>query len=234
MGLLILKHLWYTIGVFLCLNIMLKLQFIFCLFFCVIGVFAQKYSNTPKDSIFNQVSDRYFEDQLYLRLTYNMIVVKQSSQIKNEPTYGVGFGIMKDVPMNKQRNFGMGIGLGYAYQRYRTNVFSKKHLTIEQIGFHELQLPIQLRWRTSTPDKYKFWRVYTGVQCTYLLGSNLGASVQKAVNPFQISGVLTLGHGFFNVHLRYDFLSLFKKDAYTSSKYLNAHFFQIGFSLFGL
>ncbi|WHT40321.1 outer membrane beta-barrel protein [Myroides sp. mNGS23_01] len=39
-----------------------------------------------------------------------------------------------------------------------------------------LDLPIELRWRTSTPESHKFWRTYVGFKASYVLGSRLKTS----------------------------------------------------------
>ena len=35
----------------------------------------------------------------------------------------------------------------------------------------KIEFPLEVRWRTSTPTSYKFWRVYFGVKTSYLLRS---------------------------------------------------------------
>ena len=34
-----------------------------------------------------------------------------------------------------------------------------------------LEIPLEIRWRTSTASTYKFWRVYLGLKTSFLLNS---------------------------------------------------------------
>ena len=40
-----------------------------------------------------------------------------------------------------------------------------------KIETHLLELPIEFRWRESTPENYKFWRLYAGVKFGYAFAS---------------------------------------------------------------
>ena len=45
--------------------------------------------------------------------------------------------------------------------------FNKNQLTL-----HYLDVPIEIRWRTSTPSDHQFWRIYTGIKLSYLVSDS--------------------------------------------------------------
>lgn len=217
-----------------------SLAFWACLFwgFC----FAQEVNFAKQDSLLNSEPARYFEDQLYLNISYNALQGKGKAKdlIKSITAYGISFGIIKDMPINKRRNFGLGLGLGYGYQNYRSNVFNPDFLAQKQtakitpITLHELQVPLQIRWRTSSAVKYSFWRVYAGVQMNYLFTGGLSDLESALVAPLQWGAILSIGHSFFNMHLRYDFTSFFKGGASANSNNLQINALQVGLVFYGL
>ena len=78
----------------------------------------------------------------------------------------------------------MGAGLGFALSSTNSNLmfdedsFLENATVIDPGSFKKnkwnvskLELPIEIRWRTSTAEIYKFWRVYLGFKTSYLLSS---------------------------------------------------------------
>ena len=88
------------------------------------------------DSTF--VDDKYLEDQIYFGLTYIQLLNLPDQISQSGFSYGLAGGFIKDFPLNKRRNFGLGVGLGYGFNNYYFNDFhfngskrcSKKHKTI--------------------------------------------------------------------------------------------------------
>ena len=73
----------------------------------------------------------------------------------------------------------MGLGVGYAYNTYIQNIVVTQEMGISRFAVetsydnntyrtHSIEVPIEFRWRTSTLEKYKFWRVYGGVTLGYV------------------------------------------------------------------
>ena len=153
---------------------MKKIGFIFILFttFC----FSQS-----KDSIGN----KYLEDQIYIGITYNTFnsLPKGAGIEQNGFSNGISLGFIKDLPINEQRNFGFGIGLGYGRNTYFQNIQiteenNKTEFDIvsnfkrNKFSLYSLEVPIEIRWRGSTITEYKFWRIYTGLKLAYVFASN--------------------------------------------------------------
>ncbi len=205
-----------------------SLQLIFLLCFMV-NVRAQE--NTA-------VNDpNYLEDQLYFSLTYNILKNKPPQITQNGFSGGVSFGFIKDLPINKERNFGFGLGLGFIYNVYIQNlkitediqgtVFSvAQDFKTNRFTTGSLEIPIEIRWRNSTPEKYKFWRVYGGFKLSYSLfsKSEFVASNQKEIakniaeyNKVQYGIILATGYNNWNLYMYYSLKSFFKESQLNSN-----------------
>ncbi|PCJ97979.1 MAG: hypothetical protein COA50_03345 [Flavobacteriaceae bacterium] len=125
----------------------------------------------------------YLEDQFYVGITYNFLLDKPADATQRSLSYGLQFGYIKDIPLNVNRNIGLGIGLGYAVNSYYTNILGSDtangiaYTILEssdvykrnKIETHLVEAPIEFRWRTSNTTEYKFWRIYTGMKFGYVL-----------------------------------------------------------------
>lgn len=132
-------------------------------------------TNIPEDK-------EYREDQFYFNITYNLLRNTPSGTKLRGLTGGFGFGYIRDMPINERRNISIGLGAGFAYNRYGQNVFigedqneasifsvlnDNTSFDINRFTAATLEVPLEFRWRTSTTKKYKFWRIYTGVRVGY-------------------------------------------------------------------
>ena len=186
----------------------------------------------------SEVEDlKYLEDQFYLGITYNLILNKPEGVNQSNFSYGLQGGIIKDIPLNSGRNVGIGIGLGYAYNSYYTNLFVNEtdtgfEYTIldsdvsykrNKLDTHVIELPIEFRWRTSTPSDYKFWRVYAGMKLGYIVGSRskFVSNTEKIsfyntdTRNFRYGVMLNFGYSTFNVHVYYALSNLFNDNVTT-------------------
>ncbi len=192
------------------------LQFLFACFFST-ALFAQ-------DSLSIQQS-KYLEDQFYIGLTYNLLLNKPESVTQQNLSYGLQLGFIKDIPLNKERNFGVGVGLGYAVNSYYSNLqaiqtddgivysvidedFEYKRNKIET---HLIEMPLEIRWRNSTATEHRFWRIYTGFKLGYIVGtrSKLVTDTSKDsfynrdTENFRYGLMLNVGYNTFNIHIYY-------------------------------
>ena len=177
-------------------------------------------------------SETYLEDQFYIGVTYNSLYKLPKGIGQNGFSNGIFFGYIKDLPINKKGDFGLGIGLGYGRNTYFQDlkIEETNGATIfEAVGsfdrnkfsFHTIELPIEIRWRTSTATKYKFWRIYTGVKMGYVFASNAKLKKDGVIRVKGIKEVqklqygLTLGAGFgtWNLNVYYGLNDIFSSDA---------------------
>ena len=186
---------------------------------------------TAQDSLATKES-AYLEDQFYIGLTYNLLLNKPESVTQQNLSYGLQAGFIKDIPLNKERNFAVGIGLGYAVNSYYNNIqaiqtangisyrvfddqFSYKRNKIET---HLIEMPLEIRWRNSTATEHRFWRIYTGFKLGYIVGTRSKLVTESFkdsfYNPdtenFRYGLLLNVGYNTFNFHLYYSLNDFFE------------------------
>ncbi len=183
------------------------------------------------------VDSLYREDQIYIGLTYNVLANKPAGVDNRDFSGGVHFGVLRDMPINKRRNIAVAAGLGYAFNSYGHNLFVGKaesgegvfivlneDYTYDKNRFitHELELPVELRWRTSTPETYRFWRVYGGIKFSYLFhftsvfgqkGNTIRNSDIEELNRLRYTTFLNFGYNTFNFQVQYNLNGFLNDDA---------------------
>ena len=175
--------------------------------------------------------EKYLEDQFYLGITYNILLDKPPGVSQRSLSYGLIGGFIKDLPLNAERNIGLGIGIGYGLNSYYTNLRATETedgIEYEIIGpqtsykrskieTHVLEVPLEFRWRNSDSISHKFWRVYTGVKLGYVFyaRSKYVSDIENIsfqnddVREFQYGLTLSFGYNTFNFHAYYSLQELF-------------------------
>ncbi|AGC76141.1 outer membrane protein with beta-barrel domain [Nonlabens dokdonensis] len=216
---------------------------------------AQK-SEFPDNAIPNVVDSLYREDQFYIGLSFNLVTNQPSSYSQNGFSGGLHAGFIRDMPINKRRNLAIGVGLGVSTNTYNSNLFIGQDANGESIysildgdidvdrnrfNTNLVEMPIQLRWRTSTPTEYTFWRIYTGIKLSYIYhykatfkNESLNASQTNIpeVNRFQYAATLSLGHGSFNAFVQYNLNTLFNEDALIDLEQVNLQPIKFGIEFY--
>ena len=199
----------------------LTLTFLFVATVC----FAQK-----KTIDFEAIDSLYREDQFYLNLSFINLQKEPSSvsQIKISPQ--IGFGFLRDMPVNKNRTVSVALGLGYNIAILNHNLFidnSNEKVTYSSINqefdrnklsLHYIDVPLELRWRTSTPETHVFWRIYTGFKVSYLVydqykfkgETTIKSSKNNDLNQFQYGAYLSTGWNTWNFYVYYGLNPLFQ------------------------
>ena len=184
------------------------------------------------------VHSNYLEDQFYIGITYNLLLERPGTVTQNSFSNGIQLGYIKDVPLNTRRNIGFGLGLGYAINSYYTNLRALESesgdLTYEviassvsyrrnKIETHLIEVPVEFRWRTSTADTYKFWRIYTGIKLGYVF-ANASKYIEsdrkdKFFNPdirqFQYGVYMSFGYNTWNFYANYQLSSILEEGILT-------------------
>lgn len=224
------------------------------LFFSLFGV-AWCYS---QENTFKEVDSLYKEDQFYAGVTYNLTGNKPQNLSQSGFSLGFHLGFIKDMPINKARNVAIGIGLGYSANSFNQNLLINKDNTnnfsysiIEnsnsfsknKFSNHLIELPIEFRWRSSTPTDYNFWRIYTGFKFGYVLThttkykGELGSfkySNNSDFNKLQYGLTLSAGYNTWNVYLYYGLNPIFSKDAKINGNTIDINAFKIGLMFYVL
>lgn len=209
---------------------------------------AQEGDNFP-----NIVDSLYREDQVYFGITYNIVTGSPSGIQSSQFSGGFHAGVIRDFPLNEQRNIAIGLGLGWSIDTYGHNLFIGKELDSDNTQFlvldrnridfdanrfttQSIDLPIQFRWRTSTPDSHRFWRVYTGLRPSYAYffrskfeqhGETYKESDVPEFERLRLGATFTFGYNTFNFHFYYS-LNSFLKDAYVNEENIDLRTFQVG------
>jgi hypothetical protein len=215
-------------------------------FFASISLFAQK-----EEIDFDAVDSLYREDQFNLKFTYNSLIKTPDGFSQNKFSSGFGIGFLRDMPLNKERTFAIAAGLGYSVSVYNHNLVIKTvdgNNTYEIIGddvvyskdklsLHFIDLPIEFRWRTSTPESHKFWRIYTGFKFSYLLydrykfvseAETIKTSGNNDLNKIQYGVYTAVGWNTWNIYAYYGFNPLFKSSAKINNQSIEMSTLNIG------
>ncbi|HNP33057.1 MAG TPA: porin family protein [Flavobacterium sp.] len=204
-------------------------------FFTTLVIYAQE--KVIKDEInFDAIDSLYREDQFYFNITYNALQHRPDGINQNKLSPGMALGFLRDMPINKKRTVAIATGLGYSLAIYNQNlaiynsggtntyqvIDPENPYSKNKLSFHYVDLPIEFRWRNSTPESHIFWRVYSGVKLSYLFYdqyksvSSLGTIKQsnnKDFNQFQYGIYLAVGWNTWNFYAYYGLNPMFKSSA---------------------
>ena len=207
--------------------------FLICfLFLSVLNVFSQE-NITAQDTVILKVDSLYREDQFYFAVTYNTLIKKPIGVSQSKFSSGLSTGFLRDMPINKKRTVAIAAGMGFSYNNYNQNLaISSPNGTSEytiidsdivydknKFSLLSVDVPLEFRWRTSTYESHKFWRIYGGFKVSYLLydrsifNSADGKVVitgNKDFNKFQYGAYISSGYNTINLYAFYGLNSLFK------------------------
>jgi hypothetical protein len=206
--------------------------------------FSQEDSTKEVDSL-------YKEDQFYIGVTYNLLGNKPSDLSQSGFSTGLHFGFIKDMPLNESRDVAIGIGLGYSMNSFNQNMQINKEsngsysYTIldgntyskNKFSSHLIELPIEFRWRTSTPTEYRFWRIYTGFKLGYAIVNtskfegDSGSFKYKNINDFnnlEYGLTLSTGYNTWSIYLYYGLNPIFSNNAVLDGKKMDTNAIKVG------
>jgi len=191
------------------------------------------YSQSVPD--FEAIDSLYREDQFYFSTTYNIFSKKPFGVSQNSFSVGLTAGFLRDFPINKNRTVAIAPGLGFSYNNYKQNLVISEiantrnysliaadvALDKNKLSFLSVDVPLEIRWRTSTFDSHKFWRIYSGLKASYVLLSrskyiadngNYTVVNNPDINKFQYGVYISAGYNTWNLYTYYGLNSLFNKD----------------------
>ena len=129
-----------------------------------------------------KIDSLYREDQFYFSVTYNLLMNGPTGLKQDKFSAGVSLGFLRDMPINKARTYAIAAGLGLSYQNFYENLTISKgpngeliygvndsgQFVSNRFKQYSVDVPIEFRWRNSTFESYKFWRIYSGVKLSYV------------------------------------------------------------------
>lgn len=202
------------------------------------------------------VDSKYREDQFYISVTYNLLNDLPDGLAQSGFSSGIHLGFIRDMPINKERNFAIGIGLGISSNSYNQNMIiveengtfnysiideSETSFTKNKFTTYLVEIPLELRWRTSSSEEYKFWRIYPGFKFGYLLANtskyigspkDIKHSKNDDFNTIQYGLTLSAGYDTWNIHFYYALNSIFNGDAKLNGKSIDVSAIKIGLNFY--
>jgi hypothetical protein len=198
----------------------------------VFNVFSQQDTIAEKVPEI-KIDSLYREDQFYFGLTFNTLQNKLAGMSQNKLSTGFSAGFLRDMPVNKKRTIAIASGIGFTYNNYNQNLAISKEggvpaytIITNSADFNKnkfsqvlIDVPLEFRWRTSTYESYKFWRIYGGVKLSYLVydrsvfSNDQGKVVvtgNKDFNKLLYGAYISSGYNTINVYMYYGLNSLFK------------------------
>ena len=221
------------------LKILIRKKFFF--------LFSLLFLNQLSFTQSNENIEDYREDQFYFGSSY-FIQTQPLDEFKQNGFSGnFQFGFIRDFPLNDSSTKAIGIGFGYERNFFTSNiqpiqsdnninyriVISRFLESKNKISFSSLVIPLEYRWRRSSIDQYKFWRIYSGFKLkkNFPLYSNpsYGSEITiDDVEDWTTSIYINAGYNTWNISLEYDLNPLLKNKKTTNGENLNISFFRLG------
>lgn len=219
------------------------------LFIVVLPVFSQENARTeniPKV----KVDSLYREDQFYFGFILNTLQNKSVGLTQDKFSAGFSAGFLRDFPINKKRTIAIAPGIGFSYNNYNQNLKIEESNQITTYAIINpntsynknrfsqflVDVPIEFRWRSSTYESHKFWRIYGGFKMSYLLFdksvyedalSKIVVTNNKDFTKFLYGAHLSAGYNSINVYAYYGLNSLFQS-AKTKTESIDMNSFNVG------
>lgn len=231
------------------------LALFFCIFNSVLLLAQDSYERLDLSS----TDSLYREDQLYFGFHINLMDNLPDAVRQSGLSGGISAGFIRDMPINKRRNLALGLGLGFSGNTYGHNLFVGKDengngvfiplnredfsYTSNRFSTYVAEIPFQFRWRTSTPEKSSFYRIYAGFTLGYLYyfkstlqtteGSSSIASIPE-LNRWRTGIHLSIGSNFVNFHVQYNFNALFDAQLTNTNDDVGIEIIKFGFIFYML
>ena len=221
------------------LKILIRKKFFF--------LFSLLFLNQLSFTQSNKSKEDYREDQFFFGSSY-FIQTQPIDEFKQNGFSGnFQFGFIRDFPLNDSSTKAIGIGFGFERNFFTSNiqpvesdsnidyriVVSRFLESKNKISFSSLVIPLEYRWRTSSLDQYKFWRIYSGFKLkkNFPIYSNpsYGSEITiDDVEDWTTSIYINAGYNTWNISLEYDLNPLLKNKKTTNGENLNISFFRLG------
>ena len=220
----------------------------------ILSLFALTGTGAQNDSISDQTHTHYREDQFYVGINYNLLGNNTQDISQNGFSFGFQTGFLRDMPINEAGTMAVALGLGYSANSVNQNmlisdldgvnnytIVSNTAFTKNRFSFHLVEVPLELRWRTSAPDVYKFWRIYAGLKVGYVLSTSAKhegdiGSVKinelRDIRRWQYGLTLSVGYNTMNLHAYYGLHKLFNSSATLNGESLNVRLIRLGLTIY--
>ena len=180
----------------------------------------------------DSLSTKYREDQFYISFGLQLQQENISGFKQNGFSNNFQVGFIRDIPLSSNGRTAIGLGLGYGYSRLSSNLdldsesenptFSIKENEENRQTYSSLMVPLSFRFRTSTPDRTDFWRVYCGVKYMLNFAENYNPFFGKSLRSEFIrknnaAVFLSMGYNTWNIFFEYDLNSIYDSNVKLSN-----------------
>ncbi|MFV0565537.1 MAG: porin family protein [Flavobacteriaceae bacterium] len=212
--------------------------------------FSQEEEKAPLSTVIDSL---YREDQMYIGFTYNILGNQPKDLSQSGFSSGLHLGFIRDMPINKNRNVALGLGLGFSGNSFSHNLLIENDnyaLLKEGEGYSKnklsrylIEVPFEFRWRTSTPTSYNFWRIYTGFKVGYLFHNTVKYSGDqgsykitnfKGFNDLQYGITLNAGYSTWNLSLYYGLNPIFSSSETLNGNVMDLNTIKVGLMFYVL
>ena len=190
------------------------------------------FTLAAQTGLITELDSLYREDQFYVSVTYNTLINLPKNVSQNSFSPGLHLGFIRDFPLNKRRNIALALGLGYSFNSYNHNIrisesnpsiytiINNSNFVKNNFSLHLLEVPFEFRWRTSSIESYKFWRIYTGFKLGYIVGSksvyndgleSINMKNLTDLNKLQYGITMSVGYNTWNGFIYYDLNPVFNE-----------------------
>ena len=195
-------------------------------------LFAMPFIGLSQNSSVVPIDALYREDQIYFGTTYNMLIDTPEGYTQTDFSPGFKAGFIRDFPINKLRDIAFGLGFGYALNTSAQNLkitptvngsfeyefLSGQNYQKNRFLYQAIEIPFEFRWRTSTAQSNKFWRIYVGFKTSYVFSSrtffkaNNETIIYKGLefNSWQYGLTLSTGYNNWNAFIYYGLNPIFE------------------------
>ena len=190
----------------------------------------------------------YREDQFYASLSYNLIQNRPDGFKQFLFSPGITFGILRDIPISKNRHWAIAPGIGYSYNNIKQFINSEEIVSATEnntsenirtiISSHSIDFPLEIRWRNATPNSHSFWRIYTGFKTSYVFNSKLESTTENTkesildeINRLQYGAYISVGFNTWNPYIYYGLNPIFKS-AELNGKAIEINSLNFGFMFY--
>tara|TARA_B100001996_G_C18512272_1_gene535876 strand:+ start:110 stop:781 length:672 start_codon:yes stop_codon:yes gene_type:complete len=182
----------------------------------------------------------YREDQIYIGFSFISLDSNNKSFSQRGLSNHFQMGFVRDIPLISSGKLAIGLGLGYSFQNYnsnliRFNIDNENSIFIvnnnlnqkSKLSFNFIEFPISLRWRNSSLNDYQFWRVYTGIKFQRNFLSKLKYSsyntnnISNEVKNWNKELYLSFGYNTWNFYFSYGLNQIMKniRDQYSNKSF---------------
>jgi Outer membrane protein beta-barrel domain len=226
----------------------------FLLFFTLFNSFSQE---TKIDTTTIAIDSLYREDQFYFGVSLNLFQNKPQNFSVNKLSPSFALGFLRDMPINATRTKAIALGLGFSYSKFTNNlivlevdnkiqytttntVTSYDKNKLEQLS---IDIPLEIRWRNSTPQSHEFFRIYTGIKMSYLVFSkskyidsekNSTVYNNQDLTKLRSTAYISFGLNTWNAYIAYGFSPIFKSSAKLNNDTIGLNPVNIGFMFYVL